>query len=267
MSIASIFDRLDSPRMVTATAPGFPPQVHPAEADMFSRQSAMPGHDQARLEAAHVVVVGCGGLGSWISVGLARMGVRRLTIIDPDSFDRTNAPRQLLFPHDLGKPKAHALAKNLISHMTNGGEVLGIADGVEETLNELDETASALVVGVDNNRARLDAARFCLERRLPVVFAMLSRDGLRAQVFLQRPAGPCLSCVLPNLDADSAAPCAAAAISSCFLAAAHTVQLVVGALCQSPVLPIWRETSLDGSTERALQPARRVSCAACGNLT
>lgn len=244
-------------------APGFPPAVHIAEADLFCRQTAMYGHDQKLLEGAHIAVIGCGGLGSWIALGLARTGVRELTLIDPDRFDRTNAPRQLVYSADLGQPKAHAVTRNVIAHMTNAGRVRGLARALDKVPDSLEPSVSAIVVGVDNNGARLAASSIGLRRRIPVIFAMLSRDGLRAQIFLQRPGGPCLSCVLPNLDAESSAPCAAASIASCGLAAAHAVNLVTAGVMGIASAPIWRETSLDGSTERASSPDRRAGCQYC----
>jgi molybdopterin/thiamine biosynthesis adenylyltransferase len=222
----------------------------------------MSGHDQSRLDVAHIVVVGCGGLGSWIAVGLARMGVRRFTLIDDDHFDRTNAPRQLMFGQNIGESKAHALAQNVVPHMTNPGELRSIALPLEQawpSVGKLD----ALIVGVDNNRTRLTASSLGRRLGVPVIFAMLSRDGLRAQVFRQDPGGPCLTCVLPNLDPDAAAPCAAAAIAACFLAAAHAVEMAAAAIMRTTRSPSWRESSLDGTTERAGSPMGRSACLVC----
>ena len=244
-------------------APGFPAPRHPAESDLFCRQAAMPGHNQDGLEHAHVGVVGCGGLGSWVALGLARLGIRKLTLIDPDAFDRTNAPRQLMFGVDVGRPKAHALSANLVGHMTNPGILRAMAMPFDEAVFRL-ENVDALVVGVDNNRTRLETATFGIKWEVPVVFAMLSRDGSRCQAFLQTPGGPCLLCVLPNLDPESSAPCAAASIASCYLAAGHALQLTASAIMGTQS-PIWREASLDGSTERALTPGRRPHCPTCSS--
>lgn len=251
------------PVVVEVHTRGFPPAVHPAEADLFCRQAAMPGHNQAALEAAHIAVVGAGGLGSWIALGLARSGVRRLTIIDPDRYDRTNVPRQLAFPGDLGAPKAHALARNIAPHLTNAGVVRAIAASYSRDLTGELADVSVLIVSIDNNVGRLDASRWGVANQRPVVFAMLSMDGLRAQVFLQEPTGPCLNCMLPDLDPHSLAPCAAVSIASCYVAAGHALQAAVSVLSHGHV-PAWRETSLDGSTERASRPSRRPGCWLCG---
>jgi tRNA A37 threonylcarbamoyladenosine dehydratase len=146
---------------------GFPQPDHPAEPDLFARQVAMPGHDQARVEAAHILVVGCGGLGGWIALALARLGVRRLTLVDPDRFDRTNAPRQLVYADELGQPKAHAVARAIAPHMVKAGEIQAIATTVEDVTHRLESGPDALAVGVDNNAARLAASAYAQRLGIP----------------------------------------------------------------------------------------------------
>ena len=48
-----------------------------------------------RLAAAHVCVVGIGGVGSWAAEALARSGVGRLTLIDLDHVAESNLNRQV----------------------------------------------------------------------------------------------------------------------------------------------------------------------------
>lgn len=48
-----------------------------------------------RLHAAHVCVVGIGGVGSWAAEALARSGVGQITLIDMDDICVTNTNRQL----------------------------------------------------------------------------------------------------------------------------------------------------------------------------
>lgn len=49
----------------------------------------------ARLFAAHVLVVGIGGVGSWAVEALARSGVGHLTLIDMDHVSESNTNRQI----------------------------------------------------------------------------------------------------------------------------------------------------------------------------
>lgn len=51
--------------------------------------------EMKRLQQAHVLIVGLGGIGSFAAEFIARSGVGQLTIIDGDVFDITNKNRQL----------------------------------------------------------------------------------------------------------------------------------------------------------------------------
>jgi len=67
-----------------------------------------------RLRAAHVAVVGVGGVGSWVVEGLARSGVGALTLIDLDDVCVTNVNRQLpAVEGNIGRPKVIALAERV----------------------------------------------------------------------------------------------------------------------------------------------------------
>jgi tRNA A37 threonylcarbamoyladenosine dehydratase len=67
-----------------------------------------------RLRAAHVAVVGLGGVGSWAAEALARSGVAALTLIDLDHVSESNINRQLLaLESTLGMAKPLALRERI----------------------------------------------------------------------------------------------------------------------------------------------------------
>ena len=67
-----------------------------------------------KLSRAHVLVVGLGGVGSWACEGIARAGVRRMTILDGDKVDITNINRQLPALHStVDMAKAQVMAARL----------------------------------------------------------------------------------------------------------------------------------------------------------
>lgn len=67
-----------------------------------------------RLQAAHVGIVGVGGVGSWVVEGLARSGVGALTLVDLDDVCVTNVNRQLpAIEGNVGRPKVEALAERV----------------------------------------------------------------------------------------------------------------------------------------------------------
>lgn len=64
----------------------------------------------SRIQAAHVAVVGLGGVGSWAVEALARSGVGRITLIDTDHVAEGNLNRQVqALRSSLGMAKGAAL--------------------------------------------------------------------------------------------------------------------------------------------------------------
>lgn len=71
---------------------------------------------QAKLGAAHVVLVGAGGLGHPVASYLTGAGVGRLTIIDHDVVELSNLHRQVCFDEaDIGRLKAIVLAEKCVT--------------------------------------------------------------------------------------------------------------------------------------------------------
>ncbi len=68
---------------------------------------------QQKFSSATVAVCGLGGLGSNISVSLARAGIGKLILIDFDHVDVTNLHRQQYKASQVGRYKSEALTENL----------------------------------------------------------------------------------------------------------------------------------------------------------
>ena len=83
----------------------------------FSRSEALIGEEaMARLEAARVLVVGVGGVGSWCAEALVRTGVGSLTLVDHDVVAPSNVNRQCpATAETLGRSKVEAMRERLLS--------------------------------------------------------------------------------------------------------------------------------------------------------
>lgn len=67
-----------------------------------------------RFAAAHVCVVGIGGVGSWVVEALARSGVGALTLVDLDNVAESNVNRQIhALDGQFGRPKVDAMAERV----------------------------------------------------------------------------------------------------------------------------------------------------------
>lgn len=67
------------------------------------------------FQASRIIVVGCGGTGSFVAEGLCRLikGDQTLLLIDHDRVEPHNLRRQNFFAGDVGKFKSQALAERL----------------------------------------------------------------------------------------------------------------------------------------------------------
>lgn len=105
---------------------------------------AAPEEAQARLRDARVVVLGCGGLGSWALCGLACAGVGTLVLVDDDRVDLSNLNRQLLYrAADIGRIKVEVAAEALEA-FNPGLELIAVPQRVESPAD-----IAALVDGAD----------------------------------------------------------------------------------------------------------------------
>lgn len=245
------------------------PSTHPVEPGLFARHEGIPAHDQKLLEGSRIMGVGCGGLNGAVFVGLARSGAKVMTLVDGDIVDRTNLSRQFFLGDDLGQLKAKRLAQHVATHAVGGADVTGIGLPFDEAIEKYPIPADLIIAGVDNNECRLQVVREARRRGKPAIFSMLSRDGMRGNVFLQSgsPLEPCLWCALPNLDPDRIMPCASAIISSCFMMAGFTIFFAHRALMGwGDLKPFnWREADLSGiAPDRIGMIRKRPGCVVCG---
>lgn len=127
-----------------------------------------------RFKQAHVCVTGIGGVGSWAAEALARSGIGRLTLIDPDQVAPTNMNRQVLaLENTLGLPKTEALAER-IRLINPSCRVSGLAVTVSP------ENAGALfaqsefdyvIDAIDDVFAKAALIAICHENRIPLITA------------------------------------------------------------------------------------------------
>jgi tRNA A37 threonylcarbamoyladenosine dehydratase len=67
-----------------------------------------------KLRAAHVCVVGIGGVGTWAAEALARSGIGAITLVDLDEVCVTNINRQLhALTETVGRSKVEAMAERI----------------------------------------------------------------------------------------------------------------------------------------------------------
>lgn len=124
-----------------------------------------------RLRAAHVCVVGIGGVGSWVAEALARTAIGKLTLIDLDMVAESNTNRQI---HALepvfGKAKVDAMAER-IAQINPECVIQCIEDFV--TVDNMETTLGGgfdvVVDAIDQARVKTAMIDFCKRRKQPIV--------------------------------------------------------------------------------------------------
>jgi len=124
-----------------------------------------------RLRRAHVAVIGVGGVGSWTAEALARSGVGRLTLVDPDEICVTNTNRQLpALSGEFGRPKVTVLAERLrlVNPELEVVEVLSFfTAGTAASI--LEQNYDCVVDGIDEVKLKALLVVSCRNRGLPLV--------------------------------------------------------------------------------------------------
>lgn len=125
----------------------------------------------ARIRAAHVAVIGIGGVGSWAAEALARSGVGRLTLIDLDHVAESNINRQIhALSCTLGQAKVQAMAER-IALINPECRVESVEDFVEPANWPVivQTPLDAVIDACDQVRAKTAMAAWAIQTRTPFV--------------------------------------------------------------------------------------------------
>ena len=124
-----------------------------------------------RIRAAHVAIVGVGGVGSWTAEALARSGVSALTLVDLDHVSESNVNRQVqALGSTLGMAKVDAL-KARIADIHPGCAVVGVEEFVDAANwpGLLPKDVDVVVDACDDVRAKAVVAAWARERGAALV--------------------------------------------------------------------------------------------------
>jgi tRNA threonylcarbamoyladenosine dehydratase len=125
-----------------------------------------------QFKAAHVCIVGVGGVGSWIAEALARSAIGHITMIDLDNVAESNINRQIHALTDtVGKPKVTALAEriaqiNPFCTVTEIEDFIG-ADNLDAMIGA--RPFDYVIDAIDNARAKAALIAYCRERGIRLI--------------------------------------------------------------------------------------------------
>ncbi len=124
-----------------------------------------------KFQNAHVMVIGIGGVGTWIAEGLARSAIGEVTLVDLDDICVTNTNRQIhALQRTIGQPKVSVMAERLrdINPTITVNEVEDFV--LPENVQELIPKDGRLVVDAcDSISAKAAVIAHCKRFKIPVI--------------------------------------------------------------------------------------------------
>lgn len=172
----------------------------------YARQMQLPEigtEGQDRLRAAHVLVVGAGGLGCPVLQYLGGAGVGQLTVVDPDRVEESNLHRQTLYRMtDIGDAKAEAACRHIRAANPGLNARAAIASLTPTNAAELVARADIVIDAADSFAVTYILSDTCNDLERPLVTASALGQSGYAGVFCG--AAPSVRSVFPDIPKSNA---------------------------------------------------------------
>jgi thiF family protein len=156
------------------------------DSDYSTRTESLLGKDAVlRLESAHVVIVGLGGVGGYALEGLVRAGVGKITAIDGDRVEKSNFNRQIIATSGtLGLLKAEAFGARAKS-INPGLEYNGIgcfldSDNVSRLIPD---DADFVIDAIDSVKDKVALALYCKQQGISEISCLGTGNRLDSAGF------------------------------------------------------------------------------------
>jgi len=142
---------------------------------------------QARLSSAHIVIVGCGGLGNIAAPYLAGAGIGRITLIDGDTPDQSNLHRQIIFYDENGKKTKSELLGDHIMKLNPEIEVYTVPSMIsKKNIEKLIPKGTLVLECTDNIQAKYLVNDYCHIHRIPMIYGAIHKYDGYVSTFLNR---------------------------------------------------------------------------------
>ena len=158
---------------------------------------------RAAFKSATVMIVGIGSVGSFVAEQLARIGVERFVLVDPDTVEGVNLTRTIFSREDLGTKKTEAARRRLLSINPNAGiltEEMEYESVPREMMRRYTVSATIVVAATDNPRTQYAINRDSYFVGRPVVYIGLYAGAKAGEIVTCLPRRtPCFRCVVGTL--------------------------------------------------------------------
>ena len=143
--------------------------------NQFSRTELIIGKEAVeKLHNSKVAIFGLGGVGSFVTEGLARSGVGNFVLVDKDVVDITNLNRQLIATHKtIGKYKTEVMKERILDINPNANvEISKVFFMPDSTHEMLDNSIDYIVDAIDTVTAKIELVITAKKMNIPIISAM-----------------------------------------------------------------------------------------------
>ena len=170
--------------------------------DRYSRQIVLKNiqeQGQKKLTKSHVVVIGCGALGTTIANNLVRSGIGHVKLVDRDVIELNNLQRQNLFDEsDVGFPKTSIAVKRLERINSNIKIESVVEDVNHENIEDIIKNMDLIVDGTDNMLVRFLINDACIKHDIPWIYGgAIETYGITMNIIPNET--PCFRCLIQDI--------------------------------------------------------------------
>lgn len=143
--------------------------------NIYNRTEMLLGSDKLNvLKSSKVLLLGIGGVGSFVLEALARVGIMNITIVDKDIVDITNINRQIIATtKTIGMYKVN-VAKERVLNINPNITVTDIKLNLnsENISNIIDDTYDYVIDCIDDFKAKISVIEYCYDNNIKIISSM-----------------------------------------------------------------------------------------------
>lgn len=143
--------------------------------DIYLRSSMLLGEDmQTGLQDKHILILGLGGVGSYVCEALARSGINNFTICDNDIVSPSNLNRQLCALNStIGLNKCDVVARRILDINKNANvNTLAIFYSEETSHIFWEQQYDFIVDAIDSVTSKKHLIKSAIELNIPIISAL-----------------------------------------------------------------------------------------------
>lgn len=213
----------------------------------YSRQTILQNigeEGQRKLKKSHVIIVGCGALGTVAANNLARTGAGKISILDRDFVELNNLQRQMLFDEDdVGKPKAIAATRKLMS-INSDIEIVPLVKDLNHTnIEEIIKDVDLVLDGTDNIQTRMLINDVCVREKIPWIYTgAIGTSGMTMNIL---PDAACIRCLYPSIPKPGSLP-------TCdTMGVLNTITVIMGSMASTEAIKIFLGKAKPGNGQES----------------